>query len=113
MLDRKLIENLEYNSSDSRYKKYKKYFDNTGRFFYNELPSIISIPTTEKDSYYNVGVKSLNRLDLIAHMFYKNSKLWWVIAEANNIIDPYDIPVGVTLTIPDTSSLYGFGGVLG
>lgn len=37
----------------------------------------------------------------IAYQAYDNSKYWWVIAEANNIDFPFDLPAGSSLIIPD------------
>ena len=44
--------------------------------------------------------------------YYNTPRFWWVIALANNIIDPFDIPIGTTLRIPVIVSLYNQGGVL-
>lgn len=39
-------------------------------------------------------------LDQVAHLFYVNSRLWWVIAEVNNIFNPLDLQDGSELLIP-------------
>lgn len=46
-----------------------------GKFYPN-------VPLSESDMYVitNVG----DRLDLLAHQYYKDATLWWVIAMANN-----------------------------
>jgi nucleoid-associated protein YgaU len=37
----------------------------------------------------------------LAHKYYENSKLWWIICRANNIKNPFDEPdVGTTINIP-------------
>lgn len=41
------------------------------------------------------------RLDTIAYKYYKNSKLWWVIADVNNVFDPFDLSGFSTLVIPN------------
>ena len=46
----------------------------------NELPEI---PVNNDDT--KIRVKSTDRLDLLAHKYYGDSVLWWVIAVANNI----------------------------
>ena len=40
-----------------------------------------------------------DRLDTLAHKFYKDSRLWWYIAKANNLIN-MNIEVGTSLRIP-------------
>lgn len=59
-----------------------------------------------------VSIAEEGRLDIIANQYYNTPRFWWVIALANNIIDPFDIPVGTTLRIPTIISLYNKGGVL-
>jgi nucleoid-associated protein YgaU len=43
------------------------------------------------------------RLGLLAHEHYGRAELWWVIADASDLIDPFDIPPGTELRIPDLS----------
>ena len=46
-------------------------------------------------------VKVQDRLDRLAYEYYRNSRLWWVIAQANDIDNPTTgIQVGQELTIP-------------
>ena len=52
-------------------------------------------------------------LDLLAWQYYNSesknaSSLWWIIAEANNIIDSLDIAhlIGKTIIIPDLNDVY-------
>lgn len=50
--------------------------------------------------------RHINRIDLIAHDFLGNSKLWWVIAQYNSIIDPHsEIVEGKYLRIPSSSAV--------
>jgi len=42
-----------------------------------------------------------DRLDTIAHKYYKNSRLWWIIARANNIGNgDLVVPIGKQIRIP-------------
>lgn len=51
------------------------------------------------DTFYEVRYG--DKLDALAHRFYDNGELWWVIAEVNNIPDPFEpLPVGKMLRIP-------------
>lgn len=68
---------------------------------------------TSSDIYHRIDSHELNRLDKLAYEYYKNPSMWWVIAEANNIFDPFsDIPSGTLLRIPSVTNLYGNNGVL-
>lgn len=60
----------------------------------------------EKDDWHIV--RAGDRLDLLAYKYYNNSignshKLWWAIADANNIHNPFDLSsyVGTEILIPD------------
>lgn len=74
---------------------------------------IINIPLKSSDTYHRVKVNETSRLDILAHQYYKNPLLWWVIAQANDIYDPMSpVEPGTLLRIPAIESLYGFDGVL-
>jgi hypothetical protein len=46
------------------------------------------------------------RLDLIANVFYNESRYWWVIAQYNNILDPFnETTAGRILLIPTKERL--------
>jgi hypothetical protein len=58
-----------------------------------------------QDLYHKL--KDLESLDMLAYRYYSKfmedaSKLWWVIADANDILDPMDLSdyVGKNLLIP-------------
>jgi hypothetical protein len=94
-----------------RYRKLKRYIDDKG----NEMTELYESPEIEvlkNDSYHVVTSGEENKLDLIAYNYYNNEDLWWVIAEANDITDPFNVPASTVLRIPSLTSLYGFGGVL-
>ena len=63
-------------------------------------------PETDEDQYYEVKFYKW-RLDLIADEVYGNQNLWWVIAAANNIIDPFmelnpdDTPIFLRIPSPE------------
>lgn len=40
------------------------------------------------------------RMDMLAHRYYGDDQLWWVIAAANRIVDPFSLTSGMTLRIP-------------
>ena len=41
------------------------------------------IPISDDDKF--IRVKDGDRLDTLAHRFYKDVTLWWILAKANNI----------------------------
>lgn len=108
-----MAEEISYTtpSKTSRYKNVKVFMDETNIYF-NPV-GYVTIPAHEDDQFFNVTLKYKDNLPLIAHKFYKDSKLWWVIAKANNISDPLNVADGTILRIPATASLYGVGGLLG
>lgn len=94
-----------------RYRKHRRYVDENGY----EVPEAYSgthIPESEGDIYHQIEPGEENALDLIAYRFYKDDNLWWVIAEASGIDDPFNVPVGTVLRIPAQTTLYGFRGIL-
>lgn len=58
------------------------------------------IPLSENDTY--VLTNQGDRLDLLAHQFYGDKKLWWVISIANPSIpkNSINLPIGTQLRIP-------------
>ena len=59
------------------------------------------IPTDSTDLMFTVDKFHSNRLDLIANIFYGEPRYWWIIAQANNILDPNaEVTEGRMLAIP-------------
>lgn len=78
-------------------------FPNLNRELVRQL---INWPGAENDKYYSV--RNTDSIDQIAYFQYKNvvdkpEWYWWVIADANNIVNPLDISdlVGSQIVIPD------------
>ena len=96
----------------SRYRNFDILVDNEGREMFETWRNL-KIPKTDEDMFHEVRVKDKYRIDLIAHKYYNNQDLWWVIALANNVKDPFfDLEVGEILRIPSISALFGRDGVL-
>jgi nucleoid-associated protein YgaU len=54
-----------------------------------------------KDTDMYIISEAGDRLDLLAHKYYGDQNLWWVIATANNINDAtFYVEEGVQLRIP-------------
>lgn len=96
----------------SRYKNVRTIQDPDTAKIYHETVNPYSVEKAEKESTYIVGIETENRLDLISYRCYSTPKYWWVVALANNIIDPFDVPYGTVLRIPPLSQLYNDGGIL-
>ena len=94
----------------SRYNRCYRYRDENGVEF-QETQDKIEIPVSKNDSYYRVTEGEVDRLDLVSHKYYKTPLLWWVIALASNIDDPFNVPVGTLLRVPPMSTIYGVRGV--
>lgn len=67
------------------------------------------IPYRETDDYLTVTVDLVNRLDLVSYDYYGTVRFWNIIAQASNIINPLDVPVGTVLRIPKLYTLYSLG----
>jgi len=58
-----------------------------------------SIPKKDDDIY--IITQETDRLDLLANEYYGDSRLWWIIAQANNINGVnIGLDAGVQLRIP-------------
>lgn len=67
-----------------------------------EVLDLPEIPSNDDDFEY--VVTSSDRIDLLAHRFYGDSVLWWVIAVANDLeLLPTELVVGSALRIPSPS----------
>ena len=91
-----------------RYKNTKVLINEEGRRYYTN-PIYPSIPATEDDIY--VITTGTDRYDTLAHRFYQDSRLWWIIASCNNSkTDSLAVQPGIQLRIPskptDAINLY-------
>ena len=98
--------------NNSRYTKIRRLQDEETGKIYNENWIAQTIDKSSEDQFYVVTMSEEDRLDIISTSFYGTPKYWWVIAIANNIIDPFTLEIGTNLRIPPIISLYNKGGVL-
>jgi len=56
-----------------------------------------------KDKFHIV--RDFDDLQLIASIFYNDSKWWWVIYDINNLDDMFILEVGKSLIIPDLDKI--------
>jgi len=43
-----------------------------------------------------------DRIDLLAYRYLQDARLWWIIADYNDIFFPLELPVGEIIRIPST-----------
>lgn len=103
---------IKYNSPrsfkfSSRYQNNRVIYNSDYDKSYFELSNNNKIDTeTYPCKYHLVEQRERNRLDLIAYKYYGDGKYFWIIALANNLIDPFIIQPNTLLKIPATESLY-------
>lgn len=99
-------------SNASRYKNLRRILDERDKKIYHETWIQKIVDESNEDIFIVVDESNKDRLDKLASEYYSDPRFWWVIALANNIIDPFDISLGTRLRIPPITSLYNQGGVL-
>jgi len=66
---------------------------------YWELSELPTIPVQPDD--IQLRVKGTDRIDLLAHQYYGDAVLWWVIAKVNDIdLIPVHFHEGMVIRIP-------------
>lgn len=87
--------------TDSRYAKGKIFVANDARTGEYPVTVFRRFPYTYTTFVHYVWVER-DRIDLIANIFLGDPGKWWVIMDYNpEIIDPFDIPIGTVLRIPN------------
>lgn len=94
----------------SRYGKYRQIIEN--HVARTETFNQSFVDKSDNDKFHTVATEQENRLDIIANIYYNDASLWWVIALANELVDPMIIKPGSVLRIPPIISLYNLGGAL-
>jgi len=65
------------------------------------------LPKDDSDLIYYVENAYEHRIDLISEAFYGDGRYWWVIAQFNDLIDPYsEVVAGRLLVLPTQSRLF-------
>lgn len=98
--------------NNSRYTNLRRLYDEEKGVYYHESWNQKFIDESPEDNFFTVTESEKDRLDLVSYSYYGTSNYWWVIAIANEILDPFDVPVGTNLRIPPIVSLYNEGGIL-
>jgi nucleoid-associated protein YgaU len=85
-------------ANSSRHAYSIRYSSASGDYWGTRPP--IKIPKSRKDQFHRVTDDDVTRIDLLAWKYYGDCALWWVIAEANDIINPLELETGRVLRIP-------------
>ena len=70
---------------------------------YLGTPPPLEIPPRPDDRFHDVVAGE--RLDQLAYRYLSDPKLWWVIAEVNDIAWPLDLEPGTVLRIPSLETV--------
>lgn len=90
-----------------RYKLISKIKDSDTKKERLETVQYPDFPKKPTDKY--ILTARGNRLDLIAHHFYRNAQLWWVIHLANNLRGgTLNVEPGIRLRIPYPIDTFNF-----
>jgi|SRR3990172_2679434 len=91
-------------SETSRFKKTALYAKAGKTFFGIWQPP--KIAPTGQEKIVRIAQNQAGQLDLLAHVEYGDSSLWWCIALANNIMNlAEEVVVGKELVIPTLESI--------
>lgn len=62
-----------------------------------------TLTAAEDDTPYVIERKFEGRLDQVAALFLGEPRLWWVLAQYNNVLDPHaEVVEGAVIQIPST-----------
>lgn len=105
-----VIEPMTYDHI-SRYQTYNRIVDLNNNESYLETANDFNMSNIIS-KYHIVEPIEEGRLDMISQIYYGDPQYYWIIAIANNIIDPLTVLQGSILKIPDMDELYFSGGPL-
>lgn len=95
------LSNNNTNSLQNRYSRYVAGGATETADGFIEWWERFNFPKDSSDRVYIVENFCENRLDLIASVFYKESRYAWFLAQYNNILDPFsEVTAGRVLLIP-------------
>lgn len=95
-----------------RYAPYRTIIDIRNQTTYFESTNPYRNVISGGSTYHVVEPTQVGRLDIISNIYYGSPEYYWLIASANDIIDPMTVISGTVLLIPDLNSLYAQGGAL-
>nr|DAU63623.1 MAG TPA: Baseplate wedge protein [Caudoviricetes sp.] len=96
-----------YTNHISRYTRNRTIYNPNLDKAYLESTNQYDLDTDNSDCIYHIVEQNeANRLDIIANNYYGDPSFYWVIAMANDMIDPFIVKPNTMLTIPSLSILY-------
>jgi hypothetical protein len=95
----------------SRYQIYRLIMDSLNNT-YTETSNSTPVKDSDRDVYHEVQQNEENRLDIISNKYYGSPEYYWLIAMANDIVDPFVVRVGDVLRIPYFYSAFEWKGAL-
>lgn len=104
--DTPYITSKEPNRPLSRYNSSRNLMNDDG-LVVQQSWDVPEIPVMESDRYFEVTVEFKHRPDLISLKYYGTEQLYWVIAAANDMTDPFaETTVGKKLRVPDRDYVF-------
>ena len=104
--DTPYIESKEPNRPLSRYNSVRTLL-NEDQLVVQQSWDIPDIPVMTSDRYFDVTIEFAHRPDLISLKYYGTEQLYWVIAAANDLVDPFaETTVNKKLRIPDRDYVF-------
>lgn len=96
----------------SRYAVYRTIIDKVNNTSFFESTNPYHCATDSNTVYHVVEPNQEGRLDIISNIYYNTPNFYWVLAWANNLIDPLTVIAGTVLLVPSIDSIYNLGGPL-
>lgn len=88
--------------SESRYAECEVLKDGGREYLGVRLPT--ENPPRPDDRFHTVVTG--DRLDVLAHRYFGDANLWWVICDCSDIASPLDLHPGTVLRIPAIDRLF-------
>lgn len=77
-----------------------------GTYLWDTFQFRPDIPESDDDLYHELTAGEEGKFDLLAFYYYGTVDLWWVIAAANGVLNPWRVPAGTRLRIPSIDVVY-------
>ncbi len=87
--------------AESRYEDCEALKDGGHEYSGIRLPT--ENPPRPDDRFHTVMTG--DRIDVLAHRYFGDANLWWVICDCNSIAFSLEIPTGTILRIPSSTSI--------
>lgn len=102
--DKTILDFYDYNQINYSFNRLIGliYKDEDTQEYYHQGDFNLNLENNDKDSiYFTIPEELKYRPDTMAKFFYGYEKLYWVILEHNDIVDPFELEVGLKIEIPN------------